>query len=291
MKTAYAVRIPRTLIATLGSEPQVVTLALDLLAQRARPHQRVIVVHTSLDTPVIAHALERLAAEMQTHPAYADIEYAPLLMTDANGLALNDVENKAGSEACFRSLYQILRTTKREGHRVDLSLAGGRKAMSAYAMVAAQLLFEEDDRLWHLVSHGRLLSEKHMHAGPDDETALIELPVLRYGDVSPMLSSVADADDPFEAVQRTEARARALHIKRAKQFVNDTLTEAERRAVSVLVREGLGDLQIAKKLTLSKKTIETQLGAAYRKAEDFFALPSVQARTLISLLAPVADSV
>jgi CRISPR-associated Csx14 family protein len=291
MQPTNTTRIPRTLIATLGSESQVVTLALDLLAQRGRDQNRVIVVHTSPDTPVIAQALSRLAAEMQTHPAYKAITYAPMPIADVLGNPLTDVENREGSETCFRTIYQILRAIKREGHHVDLCLAGGRKAMSAYAMVAAQLLFEEDDRLWHLVSYGRLLVDKRMHAGPNDETALIELPVLRYGDVSPMLSSVADADDPFEAVQRSETRARALHMKRARQFVNDVLTEAERRTVIALVREGLSDTQLAEKFTLSVKTIQTQLSAAYRKAAEFFELDDVQARALISLLAPITDTV
>ncbi|MCD6507287.1 hypothetical protein J7M22_11790 [Candidatus Poribacteria bacterium] len=43
----------------------------------------------------------------------------------------------------------------------------------------AQLLFNENDRLWHLISEGKLIAERRMHPEPDDEVRLIRVPVLR----------------------------------------------------------------------------------------------------------------
>ncbi len=53
---------------------------------------------------------------------------------------------------------------KRKNYRVHLSVAGGRKVMAALRMVVAQLLFDEDDSVWYLLSEGKLLAEKAMHA-------------------------------------------------------------------------------------------------------------------------------
>jgi DNA-binding CsgD family transcriptional regulator len=185
-------------------------------------------------------------------------------------------------------MYQTLRTAKREGQVVDVCLAGGRKTMSVYAMVAAQLLFEDDDRLWHLVSAGPLLAERRMHPLSGDSAALVALPVLRYGDVSPLYSEVAEADDPFEAVQRSEARAWRVRLARVQAFVREELTAAERRVVALLVREGLSDTEIAGRLVVAPRTVQTQLASAYRKAEGYFDLHQVSSRALVSLLAPIA---
>ncbi len=280
-----------TLIATLGSEPQVVTLAIDLLVRLQRPVNRVVVLHTASTAPRLQEAIRQLSDEMTTHTAYQQIAYRPVVLRDTAGHTLDDVDTQAGAQAAFRALFAEVKAAKQQGERVDLCLAGGRKTMSVYAMVAAQLLFEDEDRLWHLVSDGQLLDERRMHALPGDETALVALPVLRFGDVPTALSGIATTDDPFEAVQRAATRATVLKVKRARQFVQSGLTPAERRAVAGLVRNGLSDAELAVRLNLSQKTVQTQLASAYRKAGDFFELPDVRARALISLLASVAGEI
>jgi CRISPR-associated Csx14 family protein len=280
-----------TLIATLGSEPQVVTLAVDLLHRRHRPINTVVVLHTASSEPRMQLAVEQLAAEFAQHRAYRRVTYQPIVLRDDAGRPLDDVDTPAGAQSAFRALYAEVKSAKLRSEGVDICLAGGRKTMSVYAMVAAQLLFEDDDKLWHLVSYGPLLSERRMHATAADETALVELPVLRFSDVPPALSGVVNTDDPFEAVQRANTRAAVLKTRRAVEFVNSKLTPAERRAVAGLVRDGLGDAEIAERLHLSRKTVQTQLASAYRKASDFFELPDVRARTLMSLLANVAGEI
>lgn len=49
--------------------------------------------------------------------------------------------------------------------------------MAVYGMVAAQLLFDEDDHVWHLLTEGWLSGgERAMHIRPDDKVSLV--PVL-----------------------------------------------------------------------------------------------------------------
>ncbi len=52
--------IHAVLIATLGAEPQVVSLATQLLLQQGIALQAVVVIHTSQTAPPILHSLPRL---------------------------------------------------------------------------------------------------------------------------------------------------------------------------------------------------------------------------------------
>jgi hypothetical protein len=56
--------------------------------------------------------------------------------------------------------------------QVHLSIAGGRKTMAVFGMTAAQLLFDEHDRLWHLFSGGEFLVSKRLYPQPGDEVRL-----------------------------------------------------------------------------------------------------------------------
>ena len=51
-------------IATLGAEPQVVTLALDALLAESESISRVLVVHTAADRPPLSESLKVLQAEL-----------------------------------------------------------------------------------------------------------------------------------------------------------------------------------------------------------------------------------
>lgn len=73
-------------------------------------------------------------------------------------------------------------------------------------------------------------------------------------------------------------------MTQARSFVLGALTPAEERVVSLLVREGLSDRQLAARLNLSTRTVEQQLRSAYGKAADHWELDSVNRAQLISIL-------
>jgi CRISPR-associated protein (TIGR02584 family) len=278
-----------TLIATLGSEAQVVTLALHLLRRMQRRPSSVCVIHTDPAAAPTHAAIERLREAFADEPE-STLQLFPILNTA--GVVVADTDTPDSAAATFRSIFLCARAIKMRDVRapLDLCLAGGRKVMSAYAMAVAQLLFDDQDRLWHVLSSGPLLSEKRMTPRPNDDAVLIRLPVLLHADVSPIVSEIADADDPFEAVQRAEARQRRMRESKARDFLFQTLSASERRVVESLVTDGASDAEIAARLSLSQKTVQAHLASAYRKAESHFDLSSVSARSLISLLAGVATS-
>lgn len=274
---------PAVLIATLGSAPQVVTLALDLLLAQDHELRQLVVVHTAAGCEPVTTALHMLSQEWATYAPYGILGFARVEIVSPAG-PVADVDTEAGAEAAFRAIYGAVVAAKRQGFRIHLSIAGGRKTMAVYGMAVAQLLFDEGDRLWHLFSNEALQGEQRLHARPDDAARLVPVPILRWSETSPMLTELAQSDDPFEAVRRQrELQARSRH-QRVSAFVEQVLTPAEREAVVCLVREGLRDRDIAERLCKSERTVAHQLSAAYDKARTYFGVEDAGRHTLIALL-------
>jgi CRISPR-associated protein Csx14 len=184
----------------------------------------------------------------------------------------------------FRVLYREIKTVKQAGRRVHLSIAGGRKTLSIYGMAAAQLLFDPDDCAWHLVSTPELIASQALHAGPG-QAQLLSVPVLRWSQISPVLTELAMSDDPFEAVALQEQLHRADVLRLPRSFVRTVLSPAEEKVVRLAVCEGLTDRQIALRLGRSPKTVGHQLSAAYAKAVAHFGIDGANRHTLTTLLA------
>lgn len=276
---------PDIFIATLGSEPQVVTAALDLLlARHGAPVGEVVVLHTACDTPPIAAAVQALrtdAAEY-VYPHRLTFCFEPICAADGRPLA--DVETPEASQAGFQALYGAIHRAKRDGRRVYLSIAGGRKNLAVYGLVAAQLLFDEDDSLWHLYSAGDFLASRRLHPEPGDEVHLLPIPVLLRSYISPALTGLRHVQDAAQALKHFQDLALEERLADCRSFVLGALTPAEQRAVLLLVREGLSDNEIAARLGVSPRTVEQQLRAAYAKAADHWQIEAVSRAQLIALL-------
>lgn len=276
---------PARLVATLGSEAQVVTAAVDLLERQGTPLTQVIVVHSLAEPGApMAAAVERLqrAFDLPPYLNRLPLRLAPLI--DSAGRPLQDVDTPLAARAAFRLIYRLVRQAKLEGERVHLSIAGGRKSLALFGMSTAQLLFDEEDHLWHLISSGDFLASKRLHPQPEDEVQLLELPVLPWSQAAPALLALSTLEDPFEAAEHARQRHLDQRLEHERAFVLGALTPAEQRVVSLLVSDGLGDAEIANRLALSPRTVEQHLRSAYRKAANHWELPDVNRAQLVALL-------
>ncbi len=269
------------LVAPVGSKPQLVTIALDLLRQRGETIREVVVLHTTLDRPVTRASIARLGKEFPR--AYAGVHLRPICLCDDRGIPLADVDSAPSAREAFRVLYREIKAAKQSRRRVHLSIAGGRKIIAVYGMTVAQLLFDSNDRVWHISSDPALVASKALHPRPGQST-LIRVPVLRWSDVSPSLTDLILSDDPFDALKRQEELLRADALRLARLFVEQSLTPSERDVVRLVVREGLTDAQIAEQTSRSSKTVGHHLSSAYRKARVTFELRHADRHTLTSLL-------
>lgn len=279
--------IPSQLIVTLGSKPQIITLTLDALgAPVARGGQgdlpaEVVVVHTDRTRPETAAALARLSADLPL--AYPQVRYRSLELRDAAG-PLRDVVTPDEVEAAFRALYAEVHRAKLAGRAVHLQIAGGRRTLTVFGMAAAQLLFDEDDHLWHLSSHPQLEASGRLHAGPGEWARLIPIPLVLWGRLSPVFDQLGAVADPFEAAERLREFQLREKWDAARIFVLGSLTGAERNVAELLAREGLTDAEIAARLGVSSRTVERHLSDIYTKAAAHWELGNVNRAQLITLL-------
>lgn len=247
-------------VATLGAEPQVITLALDALLRRDPAISHVVVAHTLADRQPVRASFERLHEEFIVQRHYGDhLTYAPHLLAGLSG-SLTDITTPAEIDDAFHSLYVLLRHHKHSDKRIHLCIAGGRKTMALFAMAAAQIVFEPGDRLWHVVSSPALIESKLLHAEHPDDVVLVPIPVASWGNM------------------------RTYDKDRARAFIETMLTPAEREVTQLLVREGLSNAALATRLYKSPKTIANQLSGVYVKLAAFYDLPEVPDRSQLLVL-------
>lgn len=269
------------LIATLASKAQLITLALDCLYRRREPPQRLVIVHACANRLETRQALERLGADLPIH--FPELQFESRELTAA-GLPLQDVTSPAEVDAAFRALYAEARAAKLRGERIHLLISGGRRVLTVFGMAVAQMLFDDEDRLWHLDSHPALEASGNLHAEGEEWARLIPIPVITWGRLSPVFDSLRDVTDPLEAARRLERLRLREQWDAARIFLLAKVTPAERETLDLLGRHGLTQAEIAEKLCLSPRTVEQHLRAAYRKAADHWQVEDVNQMQLARLL-------
>lgn len=253
------------LVCTLGAQPQVVTLSLDLLARQDRQVEQLVVVHTSPDVEPVHSARRQVEQVLAGRPGLV-VRFETV--ADDHGL-VTDLATPHEAAAYLRTLYRIVLTLKQAGCRVDLNLSGGRKPMSLLAMVVAQLLFDPEDRLWYLLSSDAVRESGQMRLSRGDDATLLEVPMLRWSSVSPALTPLGGFDDPWDAIRYQQEHRLRADLARKRDFVVRWLTPAERELAAVAASTGLDNAALAERLGKSRKTVNNQLTSIYDKLHEF----------------------
>ena len=279
-------------MATLGLRPAVVTGVLELLLRRGCAIRTVEVIHTAAsEGPARSVRTEAgTAAPLETlralfpdgtryrHPAGERNCRFRSVPIEVDGRTVAELRTEHEAKAAFRTMYDVVREAKAEGARVHLSIAGGRKVMSAYGIAAAQLLFDSEDRAWHLLSTPAFEAGGGLHPGQSD-AQLVPVPILSVGLalVGP-LAALLEAHDPESVID--EQRLALRHRRRAlcQDFLDHMLTAGERRTVGVFLREVVGrrrnvkSAELGQLLYLSDTTVRRHLSDVYAKMQEHFDL-------------------
>ncbi|MDK2888105.1 CRISPR-associated protein, Csx14 family [Desulfofundulus australicus DSM 11792] len=271
------------LVATLGVEPQVVTITLDHLLSGGEAIVEVVVIYT--ETARVREALEVIGEEFRK-ASYPGIRLRAVPVSSADG-PVGDFCTDEDLRALLRTLYGEIRRARQAGV-VHLCISGGRKVMGILGMVVAQLLFGPEDRVWHLITEGwQPGSERRLHLSPEDKAWLVSVPVLRWSEAGVLMQTVAEMNDPAEVVAWYEKLSRANRIKRQREFIERWLTRAEREVVRLACR-GLDNAAIAAALFKQEQTVANQLRGVYEKLRDWLGYPdgNVDRSKLIAEFAP-----
>ncbi|MDW8318519.1 MAG: CRISPR-associated ring nuclease [Anaerolineae bacterium] len=294
---------PAALVATLGTQPQVVTIALDLLLRRGERVDEVVVIHTSSPQPGRANdsmraCLAALEREFPGRALYGHLQRPcryRLVGLVVGGRAIEDVRNEAEARAAMAAIFHEVQVLKKRGLVVHLSIAGGRKSMAVYGMATAQLLFDSDDRLWHVFSSPAFEASGAMHPQGPNDADLVRIPVLPISTVFPGMVSLLTSPDPL-AILDNKLLLMDLEGRRQRETFLRQLTDAERRLVDALMTplalhgRPPDDRELARKLIVAPHTITKRFSDIYAKLRAHIGVLEEEERvdrsTLIYYLAP-----
>lgn len=248
------------LVATLGAEPQVVSLATYLLLTQRVRLQTVFVLHTDVHRPPISQALPLLRAAFAAQPAWPPLQTVAVNAADA--LTPQELD-------CFADiLFTTIQAQLAQGHHLHLLLAGGRKSIAMVGMSVAQLLLGPRDAVWYLYSDDGLRLSGRMTPAEGDQVQLVAMPLSHPTVAPPQFTPTAQAPTRAAAFAVVEAQ----RARQAQQFVTTVLTPAERTLALLIAREVLSMEEMATRLHKSPKTITNQLTTIYSKLESAFGL-------------------
>jgi Response regulator containing a CheY-like receiver domain and an HTH DNA-binding domain len=243
------------LIATLGSQPQIVTFTLDILL-RSYPIEQVIVIHPQPITSRLQYSLACLQAEFSNdryRPTGQIIHFRSQIL-QYKGEPLSDITNDQHADGTLDTIHQLITEFKRQDYCIHLSVTGGRRMIGLLATSVASLNFDRYDHIWHLYTPDAIadtaLASKCMHVPTDAGTTLIEGPFIRLGNYLPGTS-------PTFSIARQEGESLLQKQERARcQQVIEQATKAQKEVLKVLSR-GLRPQQVADELTLSLSTVNS----------------------------------
>lgn len=188
------------LIATVGLEPQVVTLTLDLLFSKSFQIKEVILIYTS--HPMVLSGVQKIKKEFDSG-FYKGVKLSKVLITQGNE-GFEDFRTTDDVNSMLNTMYTLIRKYKKKDSIIHLAIAGGRKLMGIMAIVTAQILFGAKDRVWYLITEGwKPGASTSMHCSENSNHTLLEVPLLRW-DESHLLMDMAEFVTPEELLHWQE---------------------------------------------------------------------------------------
>ena len=268
----------QVLLATFGTSPQIVSIGLDLLLHKQHSIGHVHLIRT--DHPYVREAAGKLKGEWDEGlrlykggrlsgsrgPVECPLEETRIKRED--GQFAWDMVDDQDVKATLNTVFLALEEYKERGDLVHLLLAGGRKGMSAYATVAAQILFDVKDRMWHVLSTERFENSRAMHPNSTQDAHLVPIPVLWLGAFVPRIAGLVRETlrrDPYEV---GAALAEVFDAEEKERFIRDGLSEREQQVLELLATQGATNEEMAGTLHLSVSRVEKLIDGIWNKLPD-----------------------
>ncbi|ODS36717.1 MAG: CRISPR-associated protein Csx14 [Candidatus Altiarchaeales archaeon WOR_SM1_79] len=208
------------LITTLGGSPAVVTETIDAFKKKNISIEKVVVVCTN--NKYVLRGFEDLKKHLKedyTPP----IEYSNPMYIESD-----DIRTPEDNQEFMDKLYEAIEKEKREGNDIYLSIAGGRKTMSALAALAGQL--HGVSKVYHVIINdpdieSEVIKNKEFHPDPKYLT-LIRFPPVPI-DISQLTQDVKKMEELRETLPRASYEA-VEKIKKANKEFFDKLERSKK---------------------------------------------------------------
>ena len=249
-----------TLVATLGGQPQIITLALDALLSQGVPVTNVVVLYFASSSPRYQRSIEKVKSEFKNQQ-YGDypiqLTWRPLKVAKH---PLQDIRNEADADAAWAVINQLLIDLKKQHHILHVCISGGRRILGLMTMSAAMLHFGHQDVLWHMYTPEDWLAEAKdgalMHIPADSGFTLIQVPMMPWGSYFPALRTLTMPSGHNGDVLDAPRKVLDYGEQARKTAVLNQLTKRQREVLYAFA-EGLDPNQVAQKLFISIKTVDS----------------------------------
>ncbi len=263
------------LVATLGGQPQVVTFGLDLLLAQGVPVDELVVIH--LAGQRYRQAYRRLAEAFPGDRYGERAIHLRGVPVQRQGRPLEEIRATADADAVWRTVHELIAGLKGRGLRLHLLLTGGRRLLALMAVSAALLHLEHGDRAWHLYTPDDVVAAAYdgafLHAPPEAGVQLIEVPLAPLGAYFPGLRPLLNTS-PAEVIA---ARTRWLdEVEQGRcRAVLERLSERQADVLRAFAA-GLAPAEVADRLVISPKTVDTHKTAILAERRIAWALPEAE---------------
>ena len=247
-----------TVVATLGGQPQVITLAIDALLAQGVRLDHALLVHLAMDSPRLQTAVQKIITAF-TSPHYRNIrlEFHQLRTKDAQ---LADIHDEADAHAAWEAISQLLIKLKNNHHTLHVCISGGRQMLGFMTMSAAMLHFGHEDRLWHGYTPDDWLEPTHdgklMHLPPEAGFQLIEVPMMPWGSYFPALRQLTRPVTDGKDVLASHRQVLDDADKLKQTAVFQQLTHRQKDVLQAFAT-GLSPQEVADELVISVKTVNS----------------------------------
>ncbi|NTU79618.1 MAG: histidine kinase [Chloroflexales bacterium] len=266
MPSAILSQVRHAAVATLGGQPQIVTLTIDRLLEQGVPLDALFVVHLELDNPRYLAAHRRLEQELAGE-RYAGLRYLPVIVRRWSQ-PVADLDHPESLEAARDTFDTLFRDLKQRGYCIHLCLSGGRRLLGYLGMLVAQHHFTYADRVWHLYSsdtvRARTYGGAQMHLPGSRELSLIAVPFQPLAWLAGRTGE--PAHDELSPTERTRC-----------QQVVATLSERERDVLRAFA-SGSDLKDVAASLCITVATVNTHKGHIYTACREAWGLADDEPR-------------
>jgi CRISPR-associated protein Csx14 len=271
------------IIATLGGQPQIITLALDRLLPRIGGARSVeLYLLNPASEPRYQQALTTVRRVFDTN-TYRGVQLRVHVLRRA-GKPIDVIDGAEAADAIYDTLHVDLSAHKATGATLHLLPTGGRRLLGMLLLSAAQAVCSRADRCWHLASSDAVRRASdggaQLHLPETLDIQLVAVPLNPIGQYIAALRTAPPARDPNTQLRRVRQRS-----------VWQQLTPRRREVLLALVRTDSPTLlvSVAAQLVITPKTLDEHKTAIFAVCHNVWELDATQRVTLTWLRAQFAD--